>query len=192
MKGKNSEPAPAKPTYLLRLSQEHAAAVSRALEITHRADMGQWRIVMEHYEGKNGDWQKQREQGLEAVTDHLQRILCPDLSPVGGYGYGSEKTGKSGQLTYEVKNCLDHRRAWAERPPAPGDILAYGRNHSEPCLFPSDVRQKPQCSTEDGIQPELAANGIRIAREIERELGTQDIKEALRIIRQLKANQVKT
>jgi hypothetical protein len=173
------------PTYLLRLSREHAAAVSEALEVFHRAKMGQWRIVMEHFEGDRDEWQRQREQGLTQVTDALQRILCPDLGPNSGYGYAGG--GHNSSLVYEVKTALNYRRAWTERPPDPDHPLGMDRDHWEPILFPTQTMPKPNCSTEDGSQPELAATGQRIAREVEKELGTTDIKVALATIKALKA-----
>lgn len=174
-------------TYLLRLSKEHAAAVSEALEIAHRAAMGQWRIVCEHFEGKNGSLKEQRDLGLNDAADALQKILCPDLTPSGGYGYGSERTGLMGQLIYEVKKQLDYRRAWTEHPPITGQTLCSNRDLDKPCLFPSPVGIKPECIAENSPQPELELSGHRLAREIEHELGTSDIVEALRVIRELKA-----
>lgn len=172
-------------TYLLRLSQEHARAVSAALNLYQRCCMGDYHEIGNVFEGKNGDWKTQREQGLDEVLDRLKKILAPDLNPGGhNYGYGSEKTGKMGHLAYEVKTALDFRRAWTERPLEQGE---YGDNdHYEPILFPSSVTPKPECATEDGEQPELAHTAWKIAREIEAELGTNNIKEALEIIKKLK------
>ncbi len=173
------------PTYLLRLSSGHAKAVLDAVELYQRLAMGDFHEIGRVFEGKNGDWQEQREQGLDELLDRLKNVLAPDLSPRGhNYGYASEKTGETGRLLYEVLSELRYRIAWTERPPQPGRIC--DRNHYEPILFPSSVKPKPQCASEDGRQPELAATGERLAREIEAELGTTDIKEALAIIRRLK------
>ena len=172
-------------TYLLRLSGEHAAALSTACEVYHRAAMGQWRIVVDHFEGKNADWQWQREQGLDQVADQLQRILCPGLSPGGGYGYGSEQTGRTGQLIFEVKQRLDHRRYWTEE----GIPQDSHRDYHEPMLFPSPVTPKPECAAESGNQPELAVHPMKLAKEIEEILypdGFTDLRDGVKRLKQWK------
>ena len=173
-----------KPTYLLRLSSEHAHAVQRAVAFYHRLAMGDTREIAAEFEGKNGDWKQQRQQGLDETLDRLQQILFPDLTGIGhNYGYGSDKTGTTGQLLYEVSTAMRHRIAWTERPL---DSNTYSRDHDEPILFPSPVAEKPQCATTTGDQPELTTNGMRLAKEIEELLGTTNIKEAANRIREWK------
>lgn len=171
-------------TYLLRLSPEHAHAVQRALELYQRIAMGQTKDIGYEFEGKNGDWKQQRGQGLDQACEHLKRILFPDLEPNAYYGITNEKTGKTAHLCHEVFTTLRHRVNWTERPLKEGDFP--GVSHDEPLLFPSGVFPRPECASEDGKQPELAATGQRLAREIEEILETRDIKEAAEKLREWK------
>lgn len=171
-------------TYLLRISQEHAYAVQRALELYQRISMGQTKEIGFEFEGKHGDWKLQRGQGLDAVCEQLKRILFPDLGPNAYYGITSEQAGKSAHLCYEVFAALRHRIAWTETPLTPGTLSLV--SHDEPLLFPSGVFPRPECASEDGKQPELAATGQRLAREIEEILETRDIKEAAEKLREWK------
>lgn len=168
-------------TYTIRITSDHAKAVCRALDLYERIAMGQTKEIGSEFEGKNGEWQQQREQGLDAVCEHLKQILCPDLQRNQYYGIMSKQTGKTAHLCYEVQKAILHRIAWTERPTAPAD-----NDHFEPLLFPSGVNPRPECANDDGKQPELESSGYRLAKEIEEELGTTNIKEALRIIRNLK------
>lgn len=171
-------------TYLLRLSEKHAYAVQRALELYQRVAMGQTKEIGGEFEGKNGNWQRQRDQGLDAACEHLKRILFPDLEPNAYYGIMSEQAGKTAHLCHEVFTTLRHRISWTERPLKEGDFP--GVSHDEPLLFPSGVTPRPQCAAESGEQPELAKSGYRLAREIEEILGTRDIKEAAEKLREWK------
>lgn len=169
-------------TYLLRLSSEHAIALLTACELYMRIAMGQTKEIGVEFEGKNGDWKQQRDQGLDQACEHLKRILFPDLEPNAYYGITHEKTGKTAHLCYEVFTTLRHRISWTESPLKEGEFQ--GVSHDEPLLFPSGVTPRPQCAAESGEQPELAKSGYRIAREIEEIIGTRDLKEAERVLRQ--------
>lgn len=171
-------------TYLLRLSLEHARAVSAACDLYGRIAMGQTKEIGAVFEGKNGEWQRQRDNGMDEILEALKKILFPDLDRNQYYGIMNSKTGRPAHLCYEVQKEVDYRIAWTEHPKKADEFG--GNDYYKPVLFPSGVQPRPQCASEDGTQPELAASGQRIAREIEKELGTTDIKEALRIIRELK------
>ena len=168
-------------TYLLRISAEHARAVLHALYVYHRLAMGDFHELSNAFEGKNGDWKKQRAQGLDEAIDRVKAILAPDLSPRGhNYGYGGEKTGKIGQLVYEVHKCMQHRIAWTETPP--NDSHGMSNAHYDPILFPSGATPRPECAAESGEQPELARSPYKLARSIEEIVGTRDLKEAEKIL----------
>lgn len=168
-------------TYLLRISSEHAKAVISALDLYQRIAMGQTKEIGSEFEGKNGDWQTQRTQGLDAACERLKRILFPDLQPNAYYGIMSEQTGKTAHLCYEVFSSLRHRISWTERPLQPGDFPA--TSHDEPILFPSGVSPRPECADESGEQPELARSPFSLARSIEEIIGTKNLKEAEKILR---------
>lgn len=175
-----------KPTYLFRLSSEHARAVQQALGLYQRLAMGDFHELSHEFEGKNADWQLQREQGLDEVLDRLKKILAPELNPRGhNYGYGTPETGRTGHLVYEALMALRYRIAWTERPPKPGEY-SMDVSHGPPILFPSGVEQKPECISEDGKRPELEVSPHKLARELEEELGTTNIADALARIRELK------
>lgn len=172
-----------KPTYLLRLSSDHAHALLKAVNLFQRLSMGDFHEIGAEFEGKNDDWKTQREKGLDEVLDQLKGILAPDLSPRGhNYGYGTEKTGKNGHLAYEILKCLQHRVSWTERPLQPGEFGYH--SHDAPILFPSGITP-PECIAEDGKQPELERSGAGLARELEELLGTRNILEAVKRVREL-------
>lgn len=170
-----------KNTYLLRISTEHAKALLQACELYMRIAMGQTKEIGTEFEGKNGDWQRQRDQGLDAACEHLKRILFPDLTGGAYYGITSKKTGTTAHLCYEMHTSLRHRISWTEQPLSPGEFPM--ASHDEPMLFPSGVATKPQCAAESGEQPELSRSPYKIARSIEEIIGTRDIKEAERILK---------
>lgn len=179
--GPDQETAENANTYLIRVSPEHARALLTACELYMRIAMGQTKEIGAAFEGKNGEWQKQRDQGLDAACEHLKRILFPDLAPNAYYGIMSEQAGKAAHLCLEVFTTLRHRVNWTECPLKEGDFP--GVSHDEPLLFPSGVTPRPQCAAESGEQPELAKSPYKLARSIEDIIGTNNLQEAENILR---------
>lgn len=167
--------------YTLRITSDHAKAVIAALDLFDRISMGQTKEIGSVFEGKNGDWQQQRDAGLDRVLEQLKSILFPDLTTGGYYGIMSPATGKTAHLCHEVHNCLRHRVAWSEYPKANGEMPT--THHDTPILFPSEIEPIPECSVEDGKQPEIEYNGYRLHRAMYEIVGTHDVAESLRIIR---------
>lgn len=167
--------------YTLRITSDHAKAVVAALDLYMRIAMGQTREIGAAFEGKNGDWQQQRDSGLDQVLDQLRSILFTDLPPGCYHSIMSPATGKSAHLCYEVHNCLRHRLAWSEYPKTKGELPT--THHDTPILFPSGINPIPECCTEDGRQPEIEYNGYRVSQALFDLVGTHDVAESLRIIR---------
>ncbi len=165
-------------TYLLRLSSEHARAVAHACELYGRIRMGQLREIADELSGIDFD----RRADAEKVCDALKGILFPELTSSGHYhGICSPAAGQTAHLCYEVEKSLRHRIAWTERPYTTGDGLC-SNDHYEPILFPAGVAPRPECAAEDGRQPEIEYNGIRVADALAELVGTRDVIETLRVI----------
>jgi hypothetical protein len=129
--------------YTLTISKEHAYAVLAALELYERIAMGQTNEISNQFEGKNDSWENQRAKGLDAVLEHLKRILFPDLEQNAYYGIMSEKSGKQAHLCYEVFCALRHCVSHNENPLKPGEMPTVW--HDKPRLFPSKVKPEPKC-----------------------------------------------
>lgn len=168
-------------TYLLRLSADHAKAVVHALEFYCRVRMGQLREISDEL----SDIDFGQRDAADDVCDQLTRILFPELIPGSYHSYASERTGNTAHLCYEVEKSLRHRVSWTERPLKKGDMPIC--SHDAPILFPSGVSPRPECAAEDGRQPELEYNGLRVSDALADLVGTRDAVESLRVIRRWKA-----
>jgi len=118
--------------YVLELSPEQVAVLSRACEILARLHMSQFDMVFDEVLMREPAYSRNREHyGSEVYNmwnevrdrmDEVKALLTPDIPRGAYYGIHSPEISDVARVAYDLQQVLRYCQSWEERPLEKGEF----------------------------------------------------------------------